>query len=611
MMDMVKDLVHHYQELIHLTVDRRREKKISNVNSKTVPGQDGGHGTPSEQLTDPVLGSKLNEQCNISVGHSVQIIPMDKLTLNGMKRKKNNGGHCLPGAGGPRVAIEKTIGSQRVTQGHSKAGKTVRVRSENPAYGYVKRTPLPNKQSPSTLSACSSVSCCFDASCPALVQGKQQRTSLSVSSSTLTLPARGHRMVQGTVLAKGIMASKTLPRLKRTSLGAKSSDNLVNCSACCAQQLTVQPKRPSKCDQIRNRTRTGSKNHRSSSADTNAILRNSKSHSAHELSALPMDHLKHSPRGGSVTEAVNRLQQASPSSPLELSFVVMKTARLRPHAEPATDSACSGRASGGPEDGRQILTLGTLVTALYSRKLPTSNLTMLFVRTPHGQEGYVMASSCEPLSSLPCPLSQQAALDGPPPLSKSSPERPPPKRLPAGHATNPSASSLWNASGKLFSSHCYTNNNTGHSLTKPSLTATTEHRHHHQEQQQHHRQHPGDDDHREQSKVPTSQSALIARNSVDGNQNYVRLSGRQVEGAESGTGNLLVVRSPCPQALSEMKMTNGRDNGQLLPVVKGDIVVCDDDELGNSGHELIWVKRHNSEDEGYIPRKWAMKVAVL
>ncbi|RWS16085.1 uncharacterized protein B4U79_17195 [Dinothrombium tinctorium] len=83
-------------------------------------------------------------------------------------------------------------------------------------------------------------------------------------------------------------------------------------------------------------------------------------------------------------EVVRKLSKASASNPADITMVVMNRSKLYMNL-PKVDG----------NEKRTKVPMGMLVTALYSKN------DWLYVRTPHGIEGFIQSNICTPLCSLP------------------------------------------------------------------------------------------------------------------------------------------------------------------------------------------------------------------
>ncbi|RWS29168.1 uncharacterized protein B4U80_12743 [Leptotrombidium deliense] len=100
-------------------------------------------------------------------------------------------------------------------------------------------------------------------------------------------------------------------------------------------------------------------------------------------------------------QVIKKLSQASPRNPADITMVVMNRSKLY-----LSSPTFSGEQKAGKKQTKHTkVPLGMLVNAMYSKH------DWLFVRTPHGSEGFILASSCNPLCSLPtsvCKSSKQS-----------------------------------------------------------------------------------------------------------------------------------------------------------------------------------------------------------
>lgn len=578
--------------------------------------------------------------------------------------------------------------------------------TENPAYGYVAAKGARRLAARATSSDMLLSTCCFDSSCPALSGRRTADPSLhsqillvppkvrpgkckcnkNCGNSFQTLPVAFRQMSRQTGLVSRTPVTKsaftpvtssafTLPRLfkpcpgsaasnpqhEETSLKQCSSASSLSCisqRSCGATSHTPSHQRLSKCDMIKNKARgvRPLRARRAASADSSrsnkcALNATSDATSAAKFTTLTLtapassdeDHNLWSRSVTDLSGAVAQLERAAPNAPLELPFVVMRSARLCLHEEPANERPTLPP---GP-----LLSMGTLVTALFARTFADKQ--QLFVRTAHGAEGFLPAPACEPLSALPVAPSKSTrespasggygtqlrskrgtssrprtscATSG---TRRSVPVNEENKRITTSSACS-TPSGLFSAVSRQArkrpegsSVHCSPADEGEDDVV--DITAVTR---------------DEKDEAPRQTPVPAARPALGPRLTgsscenlistpalgyLDANRNYVqRAQGLALgvraanghtplaatlkcisQGDKAGRSSLIVVRSPCP--LSSNESSPSMD---ILDVVKGDILVCATEQLLGED-EYLRVKHRVSGKEGFIPRKWATKVAIL
>lgn len=328
--------------------------------------------------------------------------------------------HCLPSNNDNECPLQSQKGTSLVTnESASRASCTLSLRvptssfeHKNPAYGYIKQTSRPS-------TACSMATCCFNASCSALMS-----IPVNVADTSQTLPSRSR--LQATVNCHHTMiggranTALTLPRLLKAATNEKRSSSVSSTPSssclqpCCSQTMATKTDRPfgltglgAKCDtnsRIKSKA-LRSANRRKTTRQTLAAQLAVNSHASQPKQVIC-----------EFDEAVTRLSAATASQPLDLVFVVMSSVGLRQTIESKANSNGLEPLAADQEcrdcdqnEATILLPMGTLVTALFCRTLADTQTRVLFVKTPHGQEGFVDALACEPLSALPLSTSQHAA----------------------------------------------------------------------------------------------------------------------------------------------------------------------------------------------------------